>query len=285
MRRMPTLLPLALILAGCGSNRPIAQAPQAVQTQHLRSDLAVAGGRLRFSAVVVPDARVPLSFRVPGYVVALKRVRGQDGRMRDLAEGDRVRGGTVLVRIRSAEYEDKVRQASSQAAAAEALAQKARLDFDRATRLYGSQSITKPEFDNARAQLDATQGDVQAARAQTSEAQVSLGDTSIWRLACTALIAYSLLMGIVFVRDLRRMTQSARSELFGGRAPGARVWALAVALASLAVFCVQAIHAVGWLSGSGPAVFFWGLLWLVAMAAYLFASLIFDRPTPRRPAA
>ena len=179
MRRMPTLLPLALILAGCGSNRPIAQAPQAVQTQHLRSDLAVAGGRLRFSAVVVPDARVPLSFRVPGYVVALKRVRGQDGRMRDLAEGDRVRGGTVLVRIRSAEYEDKVRQASSQAAAAEALAQKARLDFDRATRLYGSQSITKPEFDNARAQLDATQGDVQAARAQTSEAQVSLGDTSI----------------------------------------------------------------------------------------------------------
>ena len=80
--------------------------------------------------------------------------------MRDVAEGDRVSRGAVLVRIRSAEYQDKVRQASSQAAAAEAVAQKAKLDFDRATRLYDSQSITKPDFDAARAQYDATQAEL-----------------------------------------------------------------------------------------------------------------------------
>jgi RND family efflux transporter MFP subunit len=179
MRKMPTFLALALVLAGCGSNRPIAQAPQAVQTQRLRSDPAVAGGRLRYSAVVVPDARVPLSFRIPGYVVAVKRVRGQDGTLRDLAAGDRVHADTVLVRIRAAEYRDKVHQATSQTAAAEALAEKAKLDFDRATRLYASQSITKPEFDSAKAQFDAAQSEVQAARALTSEAEVSLSDTSI----------------------------------------------------------------------------------------------------------
>ncbi len=76
---------------------------------------------------------VPLAFRVPGYVVSLKQVRGQDGRMRDIAEGDHVSRGAVLVQIRAAEYQDKVHQASSQADAAEAAALKAKLDFDRAT--------------------------------------------------------------------------------------------------------------------------------------------------------
>jgi RND family efflux transporter MFP subunit len=120
-----------------------------------------------------------LGFRIPGYVVSLKQVRGQDGRMRDIAEGDRVSRGTVLVRIRSAEYQDKVRQASSQAGAAEAVALKAQLDFDRAKRLYDSQSITKPDFDSARAQYGATQEQLKSARALTSEAEIALRDTSL----------------------------------------------------------------------------------------------------------
>jgi multidrug efflux pump subunit AcrA (membrane-fusion protein) len=79
--------------------------------------------------------------------------------MREIAEGDRVGKGAVLVRIRAAEYEDRVRQVTSQAAAAEAHAQKAQLDFDRATRLYASQSMTKADFDaakRARKELDMT---------------------------------------------------------------------------------------------------------------------------------
>jgi len=83
------------------------------------------------------------------------------------------------VHIRSAEYEDKVRQAASQAAAAEAIAQKAKLDFDRATRLFASQSLTKADFDGAQAQYDATQSQVKAARALTSEAEIALRDTSV----------------------------------------------------------------------------------------------------------
>jgi RND family efflux transporter MFP subunit len=120
-----------------------------------------------------------LSFRIPGYVVALKQVRSQEGRMRDIAEGDRVSKGAVLVRIRASEYNERVRQATSQAAAAEALAVKAKFDYDRATRLYATQSITKPDFDSAQAQYDATQSQVRAARAATSEAQIALHDTSV----------------------------------------------------------------------------------------------------------
>jgi RND family efflux transporter MFP subunit len=174
-----TLLVVALALSGCGSKKPIEQAPQAVQTMRISSDPAAANGTLRFSAVVEPDARVPISFRIPGYVTAIKQTRGEGGRLRDLAEGDRVSAGTVLVHIRSAEYEDKVRQAASQAAAAEAVALKAKLDYGRATRLFASQSITKADFDGAQAQYDATQSQVMAARALTSEAEIALRDTSV----------------------------------------------------------------------------------------------------------
>ena len=179
MRNIAITLLITLVMVGCHSSKPIQQAPQAVQTQRVEFDRASATGGLRFSAVVTPDAQVPLSFRIPGYIVSLKQVRGEDGRRRDIAEGDRVGKGAVLVQIRAAEYQDKVQQASSQAAAAEAVAEKAKLDFDRATRLYGSQSITKPDFDAARAQYDASQSELRAARAATSEAGVALRDTFV----------------------------------------------------------------------------------------------------------
>jgi RND family efflux transporter MFP subunit len=179
MSALLALLSAAVLMTGCSTVKAVAQAPQAVQAQRVGLDPVVSGSGSRYSAVVEPDAEVPLSFRIPGYVVALKQMRGEDGRMRDIAEGDRVDAGVMLVRIRAAEYEDRVRQARSQAAAAEALAQKALLDFDRATRLYASQSLTKPDLDAARAQYDATQGQLQAARATTSEAEIALRDTSV----------------------------------------------------------------------------------------------------------
>ena len=179
MRNIAITLLITLVMVGCHSSKPIQQTPQAVQTRRVEFDRASATGGLRFSAVVTPDAQVPLSFRIPGYIVSLKQVRGEDGRMRDIAEGDRVGRGAVLVQIRAAEYQDKVQQASSQAAAAEAVFQKAKLDFDRATHLYDTQSLTKPDFDSARAQYDASQEQLKSARALTSEAEIALRDTSL----------------------------------------------------------------------------------------------------------
>lgn len=179
MRTTIVVFSAALVMAGCGSNKPIEQPPQGVQAQRIEAAPAFNAGGLRFSALVMPDSQVPLAFRIPGYVVSLKQVRAQDGRTRDIAEGDRVNRGELLVRIRAAEYQDKVQQASSQTDAAEAGAQKAKLDYDRASRLYETQSITKPEFDAARAQYDATQAQLRAAQAQTSEAKIALRDTSL----------------------------------------------------------------------------------------------------------
>ncbi len=167
------------VMAGCGSNKPLNQPPQGVQAQAIEKQAGFSPDGLRFSAVVTPDTEVPLAFRIPGYVIALKQVRGQDGRMRDIEEGDRISRGAVLVRIRSSEYEDKVHQASSQAAAAAAVVQKTKLDFDRATNLFDSQSLTKPDFDSARAQYDASLEQLKSAQALTSEAEIALRDTSL----------------------------------------------------------------------------------------------------------
>ena len=179
MRTTIATLALALVMAGCGSNKPLNQPPQGVQAQAIEKQAGFSADGLRFSAVVTPDSEVPLAFRIPGYVISLKQVRGQDGRMRDIAEGDRVSRGAVLVRIRSSEYEDKVHQASSQAAAAEAIAQKAKLDFDRATHLYDT-----PEHYEARLRFRSRairchQEQLKSARALTSEAEIALRDTSL----------------------------------------------------------------------------------------------------------
>jgi RND family efflux transporter MFP subunit len=186
MKKLMTMASVAVVImtagavmTGCSSHERIEQPPQGVQARLIQPHSSSGDAGLRFSAVVMPDSQVPLGFRIPGYVVALKQVRGENGGMRDIGEGDAVSQGTVLVRIRPAEYEEKVHQASSQVEAAEAAAQRATLDFERAKRLYDSQSITKPDFDAAKAKYDATQAEVRAARAGTSEAQIALRDTSL----------------------------------------------------------------------------------------------------------
>ena len=120
--KMFAMLPAALLITGCASPKAAPQVPQAVQTQRVGSDPRETAAPSATRLSVEPDLEIPLSFRIPGYVVALKQVRGEGGRMRDIAEGDRVGRGTVLVRIRADEYGDRVRQATSQAGAAEALA-------------------------------------------------------------------------------------------------------------------------------------------------------------------
>ncbi|MEP7339717.1 MAG: efflux RND transporter periplasmic adaptor subunit [Acidobacteriota bacterium] len=155
---------------------------------------ATGGGEQRYSATIIPRTEVELAFKVGGYVDAIQQVRGVDGRMRDLQEGDRITAGAVLARVRQSDYQVKFKQAESQAheakfgidvskaqfqeafsgiasgkaqlAEAEAAYEKAKLDFDRAQNLFASQSLTKANYDSAKAQYDAASAQVAAARSQ-----------------------------------------------------------------------------------------------------------------------
>ena len=157
------------------------------------------GGEQRYSATIIPRTEVELAFKVGGYVDAIQPVRGVDGRMRDLQEGDRISAGAVLARVRQSDYRVRVKEAESQAheaksgidvskaqyqeslsgiasskaqvAEAEAAYEKAKLDFDRAQNLFVSQSLTKANYDAAKTQFEMAAAKVAVARSQVSMIQ------------------------------------------------------------------------------------------------------------------
>src|SRR6201991_507174 len=73
---------------------------------------------LRYSATISPRTEVQLAFNVGGYVDALRKVRGVDGKLRDIQEGDVINVGTVLARVRQSDYQVKFKEAESQASQA-----------------------------------------------------------------------------------------------------------------------------------------------------------------------
>jgi multidrug efflux system membrane fusion protein len=142
-------------------------------------------GGSRYSGSIEAKSRVDLAFRVAGYVTDILQVQEPGGRRRAVQEGDRVTRGTVLARLREADYAAKVQQARSQLEQATAALNQARsqvkegevslahtrLETERADKLFASQSLTKSDHDGARAKLDVAQARLEAARAVLEQAQ------------------------------------------------------------------------------------------------------------------
>ena len=106
--------------------------------------ITVANG-VRYSADIVPYSQVDLAFKSTGYVDSVRQVKSAEGRMRNIDQGDWVKKGTVLAVVHEQDYVDKLQQAKSQLARAQAEYEKAKLTFDRTSALYASQSATKPD--------------------------------------------------------------------------------------------------------------------------------------------
>jgi RND family efflux transporter MFP subunit len=137
------------------------------------------GNGAKYSASIVPYAQVTLAFQSSGYVDSIRQVKSPSGGMRNVDQGDWVQKGTVLAVVRQQDYLDRVQQAKSQLARAQADNDKAKLTFDRVSALYASQSATKPDYDSATAQLASTTASVSGAQAQLSEANVALAYCSL----------------------------------------------------------------------------------------------------------
>jgi RND family efflux transporter MFP subunit len=187
---------LMTIAGGCGHKQP-EKSPVPVKVTAV--ELNAASTEAKYSATIVPRTEVELAFKVGGYVDALRRVRGVDGKMRDIQEGDRITTGAVLARVRQSDYQVKFKEAQFQASEArsgidvskaqyeealsgiasskaqlveaEAVYLKAKLDFDRAENLFASRSLTKADYDSAKAQYDMTNAKVAAARSQVQVIQ------------------------------------------------------------------------------------------------------------------
>lgn len=194
------------LLAGCGTKRQKA-APEPVPVEAETVAIQQVQPSWSYSGEIRPDTEVQLAFKEPGYIAALERVKGADGRMRDVQVGDEIPARTVLAHLRRSDYEATFNSAmgqehSTQGALGASQAElnrakadqtKADQDFDRAQALYEAQAITRPSYDaaveqhaaataNVEAalrQIEARSGQVAAATAQAVSARIGLGDTNL----------------------------------------------------------------------------------------------------------
>src|SRR6185436_7886992 len=85
------------VLAGCKSHSA-EKPPTPVKVRAVETISSTAGAR--YSATISARTQVDLAFKVGGYVETIRQVRGFDGRLRDVQEGDLVPKGTVLAKVR-----------------------------------------------------------------------------------------------------------------------------------------------------------------------------------------
>lgn len=197
------------LLQGCGKAETKERQPKPVRARAVEK-LAAGGGAARYSAHIRPNSQVELAFKVGGYVEQIAQARDASGQWRYLQAGDVVARGAVLARLRQSDYAAKVNQAASQqgearsaldtshaqlaearasvetsraqVADAAATLERATLDFERAKNLFAAQSITKTDYDAAKAQyetsrarLDSARGQLETAQARVATAQSQTG--------------------------------------------------------------------------------------------------------------
>jgi len=165
----------AALVAGACKEPPAYQQPLTPVTA-VTVESRATGTTVRYSATVKPNVEVGLAFKVAGYVDDILKTRDDQGRLRDVQEGDRVERGAALASIRQSDYQQRVSQITSGVAEAQAVHENARLDYERAMRLFEKHSLTKPELDAAKGRVDATGARVEGARAGLREAEIVLGD-------------------------------------------------------------------------------------------------------------
>ena len=151
-------------IVACGHDGPPATPPVPVTVAEIGRSPDGAG-QTRYSGAIQADASVDVAFRLSGVVEEITQVRGADGRMRALQDGDVVRRGEVLARLRQNEFRDQLSDADANMRQAQA-------DYERASQLYENRSVSKAEYDAAYARYT-------AGRAKQSQAAISLADATL----------------------------------------------------------------------------------------------------------
>ena len=171
---------LALIAATNACHRETQILPKSPTPVHLAEVALYASPEgLRYSASILPFAQASLSFKSSGYVTEIQQVVGADGRRRDVGIGDYVVRGAVLAQIRQQDLKNQLDQAEAELRQAEAQHLVAGQDYERAKALYATQSLIKPDFDQAQARFDSTLAAVNQAKAALHQAQLAFEDSAL----------------------------------------------------------------------------------------------------------
>ncbi len=166
-----SLASVAMII-GCRSNPTAPQPLTPVRTAEVQS--IEAGTSNTYSANIQPYQQVDLAFKSNGYLTSIRQVKDATGHARNIDQGDWVAKGTVLATVDEGDYKEKLQQAKAQLDRAQANYDRAKLSFDRMSVLYQNGAATKPDYDNANAQMLDGLAAIQSAKASIAEQQIAL---------------------------------------------------------------------------------------------------------------
>lgn len=161
-----TLLTAALGLSGCGGDAE----PTAVENTNKTVSaevVSVSVGMVPLKSVapgsVVPDQRAQIASRIMGYIENLK-----------VKVGDEVKRGQLLFKIDAGDINSKIAQAQSGFQQAKAALEDATADYERFTKLYQENAVSKQQFDKIRLQYSVAQENLAAANAGLKQARDQL---------------------------------------------------------------------------------------------------------------
>jgi RND family efflux transporter MFP subunit len=181
-----TVATLALLLAatGCGhGDKSKDEANKKPIPVRVKTVEQTPGGMLaRYSGTLEPLMRVDMAFRVGGYVESIGEITTDDGKglpagKRAIDKGDFVKKGTVLARIRSADYTQKVATARASVGQAQSEQKLADVELERSKMLYQGKAVSKAELDLRTARAEAAKANLEGAIARSGELGVALDDT------------------------------------------------------------------------------------------------------------
>ncbi len=157
------LLIVAVVLVVLGSNR---ERVITVQTEKIErrtiTQIVTASGKIQ------PETQVKINAEVSGEIIELP-----------VKEGNRVRKGDLLVRIKPDAYQAQLERAEAALAVAEAGLQKSEAEFKRVSDLYQKNLVSTAEMDIARASFLTAQASYAQSRASVKEYRETLAKTTI----------------------------------------------------------------------------------------------------------
>lgn len=136
------------------------------------------------SAIKVTKADVPLTFEYTGQTSGYREaeVRAQVGGIlmkKDYREGELIRAGQVLFRIDPSPYRATLNKNLGSLKQSQVQMNLAKVEFDRVSTLYKKNAVSKNEYDNAEASVQATRAAVDSARAAVKQSQIDLNWTTV----------------------------------------------------------------------------------------------------------
>jgi RND family efflux transporter MFP subunit len=175
VKRASLLAGIAIVAgsAACRHEAEVKKAPTPVRTAEVQLiDTATSN---TYSANIEPYQQVDLAFKSNGYLASIKQVKDADGHIRNVDIGDYVTQGTVLATVQQDEFKEKLAQAKASLERSQAENERAKLSYERTSKLFAVGAATKPDLDDVTSQVASTSAAVANSKAQVAEAQLALG--------------------------------------------------------------------------------------------------------------